>query len=160
MKTLESFLRKFAWLGLVSLCLTALVSTSSVAETLNYRLKWLFNASVIGDIYADVHGYFKEAGLDITVKPGGPERDSIKELELGQASFGVASADQVIRALSKGAPVVVIAQEGQAMPFDVDVEPVRLAGETVAEVLGEVRRQLVHLFPRQSPPQLDHHGSV
>lgn len=117
MKTRESFLRKFAWLGLVSLCLTALVSTSSVAESLNYRLKWLFNASVVGDIYADVHGYFKEAGLDITVKAGGPERDAIKELELGQASFGVASADQVIRALSKGAPVVVIAQIFQVNPL-------------------------------------------
>jgi len=117
MKTLKSLLKKGAWQGLVSICLAALLSSSAVAEPLNYRLKWLFNASVVGDIYADVHGYFKEAGLDITVKPGGPERDAIKELELGQASFGVASADQVIRALSKGAPVVVIAQIFQVNPL-------------------------------------------
>lgn len=87
MKTLKSLLKKGAWQSLVSICLAALLTSSAVAEPLNYRLKWLFNASVVGDIYADVHGYFKEAGLDITVKPGGPERDAIKELELGLFPF-------------------------------------------------------------------------
>jgi NitT/TauT family transport system substrate-binding protein len=86
-------------------------------EPAAYRLKWLFNASVIGDIYADVHGYFKEAGLDVEVKEGGPERDAIRELELGYAQFGVASADQVIRAMSKGSPVVVVAQLFQINPL-------------------------------------------
>ncbi|MBW2512943.1 MAG: ABC transporter substrate-binding protein [Deltaproteobacteria bacterium] len=87
------------------------------AETVNYRLKWLFNASVIGDIYADVQGHFKAQGLEVAVKEGGPERDAIRELELGYASFGVASADQVIRALAKGSPVVVIAQLFQINPL-------------------------------------------
>ena len=87
------------------------------AEQLTYRLKWLFNASVVGDLYADAHGDFAAAGLDVTIKAGGPERDAIKELELGQAQFGVASADQVIRALAKGSPVVVIAQLFQDNPL-------------------------------------------
>lgn len=107
-----------AWLlGIFMIGLTAFSPETVSAESLNYRLKWILNASVVGDIYADVHGYFKKAGLDITVKPGGPERDAIKELELGQAAFGVASADQVIRAMSKGAPVVVIAQIFQVNPM-------------------------------------------
>ena len=92
-------------------------STVYAADSLNYRLKWLFNTSVVGDIYADVHGYFKREGLDVTVKAGGPERDAIRELELGYAQFGVASADQVIRALSKGARVVVLAQLFQVNPL-------------------------------------------
>src|SRR5210317_567556 len=87
------------------------------AEKINYRLKWIFNTSVVGDLYADVRQEFKAAGLDVTVKPGGPERDAIKELELGQAQFGVASADQVIRAMAKGSPVVVIAQLFQINPL-------------------------------------------
>jgi NitT/TauT family transport system substrate-binding protein len=87
------------------------------AEKLTYRLKWLFNTSVVGDLYADVRQEFAAAGLDVTVKPGGPERDAIKELELGQAQFGVASADQVIRAMAKGSPVVVIAQLFQINPL-------------------------------------------
>lgn len=86
-------------------------------KTINYRLKWLINASVAGDIYADTYGFFKEQGLDVKVKPGGPERDAIRELELGYAQFGVASADQVIRAIEKGASVVVIAQLFQTNPL-------------------------------------------
>jgi NitT/TauT family transport system substrate-binding protein len=83
----------------------------------SYRLKWLFNTSVAGDIYADAHGFFKKEGLEVEVKEGGPERDAIKELEMGHAQFGVASADQVIRAVSKGSPIVVAAQLFQANPL-------------------------------------------
>jgi len=86
-------------------------------EQLNYRLKWLYNASVVGDIYALDHGFFAKAGLTVNVKEGGPERDAIRELELGHAQFGVASADQVIRAIEKGSPVVVIAQLFQINPL-------------------------------------------
>ncbi len=87
------------------------------ASEVNYRLKWLFNASVAGDIYADVKGFFKDAGLVVNVKEGSPEKNAINELELGHAEFGVASADQVIRALDKGADVYVIAQLFQVSPM-------------------------------------------
>jgi len=86
-------------------------------KKVSYRLKWLFNASVAGDIYADVNGFFKKEGLEVEVKEGGPERDAIKELEMGHAQFGVASGDQVIRAISKGSPIVVLAQLFQANPL-------------------------------------------
>lgn len=88
------------------------------AETkLDYRLKWLFNTSVAGDIYADAKGFFKAEDLAVAVKEGSPEKDAIKELELGYADFGVASADQVIRALDKGADIYVIAQLFQVSPM-------------------------------------------
>ena len=90
---------------------------AAAAEKVNYRLKWLFNASVVGDVYADAHHHFEKQGLKVAVKEGGPERDAIRELELGRAQFGVASADQVIRALAKGADVVVIAQLFQINPL-------------------------------------------
>lgn len=86
-------------------------------EKVTYRLKWLINASTAGDVFADRQGFFSREGLDVTVKPGGPERDAIRELELGYAHFGVASADQVIRALAKGASAVVIAQLFQVNPL-------------------------------------------
>jgi len=84
---------------------------------LNYRLKWLFNVSVAGDIYADAKGYFKDAGLIVNVKEGSPEKNAINELELKRADFGVASADQVIRALDKGAKIFVVAQLFQINPM-------------------------------------------
>lgn len=106
------------------------------ADPVAYRLKWLFNSSVVGDLYADVHGYFADRGLDVTVKAGGPERDAIKELELGQAQFGVASADQVIRALAKGSPVVVLAQLFQVNPLQWIYRASRPPIEALADLRG------------------------
>lgn len=106
----------FICLGLGLSFLNDAVQAAEIPK-LNYRLKWLKNISVIGDLYADSKGYFSEAGLNVTVKSGGPERDAIRELELGLTDFGVASADQLIRALSKGAKVVVLAQFFQTNPL-------------------------------------------
>ncbi|WDP83943.1 MAG: ABC transporter substrate-binding protein [Desulfobacter sp.] len=103
-------------LGIMVLVL-ALVPLAQAGNRLNYRLKWLFNTSVAGDIMADAGGFFAREGLDVRVKEGGPEKNAIKELELGYADFGVASADQVIRALDKGADVVVLAQLFQVNPM-------------------------------------------
>ena len=104
---------------LVLFLFAALFTVASHADEteLNYRLKWLFNTSVAGDIYADAKGYFKEAGLKVTVKEGSPEKNAITELELGHTDFGVASADQVIRALDKGAKILVLAQLFQVNPM-------------------------------------------
>lgn len=86
-------------------------------EKIVYRLKWLINASTAGDVFALNQGFFSREDLEVAVKAGGPERDAIRELELGYAQFGVASADQVIRALAKGASVVVLAQLFQVNPL-------------------------------------------
>ena len=86
-------------------------------EKVVYRLKWLINASTAGDVFALDQGFFSREGLAVAVKAGGPERDSLRELELGYAQFGVASADQVIRALAKGASVIVLAQLFQVNPL-------------------------------------------
>ncbi|MCU0561076.1 MAG: ABC transporter substrate-binding protein [Desulfobacterales bacterium] len=92
--------------------------TNEKLEEVNYRLKWLYNVSTVGDLYADARGHFERNGLKVHVKPGGPERDALKELELGHAQFGVASADQVFRAVAKGAPIVVLAQLFQVNPLN------------------------------------------
>ncbi|NPA94662.1 MAG: ABC transporter substrate-binding protein [Thermodesulfobacteria bacterium] len=82
-----------------------------------YRLKWLFNASTAGDLWAKEKGIFQQHGLDVDLKEGGAEQDAIEEIELGRAQFGVASADQVLRAVSKGADVLVLAQIFQVNPL-------------------------------------------
>ncbi len=108
------------WLApLVALGIFFFAASVQAAGTihLNYRLKWLFNTSVAGDIFAADQGYFTAVGLEVRVKEGSPEKNAIKELELGYADFGVASADQVIRALDKGADVVVLAQLFQVNPM-------------------------------------------
>jgi len=84
---------------------------------ITYRLKWLYNASTAGDLWAKEKGLFKARGLLVQVKEGGAEQDAIEEIELGRAQFGVASADQVLRAISRGADVLVLAQIFQINPL-------------------------------------------
>lgn len=130
----------FIAVAAIVIIITACNRTQETAEPLTYRLKWLFNISVIGDLYANVHGFFQERGLQVTIKEGGPELDAIKELELGHAHFGVASADQVIRAVSKGAPIVVVAQLFQVNPlqwiYRPDETPITQATDLKGKTLG------------------------
>ena len=117
--------------------LTACSENEQTLEEVNYRLKWLFNISVVGDIWADAHGNFERSGLKVTVKPGGPEKDAIKELEIGHAKFGVASADQVIRAVAKGSPIVVLAQLFQVNPLHWIYRPDRTGLTTPQDLKGK-----------------------
>lgn len=119
---MKNFFKKLIPLAMVVFMVIAISSCgpkneSSSVDPINYRLKWLFNISSAGDLWADVNGHFQRQGLTVNIKPGGPERDAIRELELGHAHFGVASADQVIRAVSKGSPVVVLVQLFQINPL-------------------------------------------
>jgi len=122
---------------LLVLVLSACSEKKQPLEEVNYRLKWLFNISVVGDIWADAHGNFERSGLKVTVKPGGPEKDAIKELEIGHAQFGVASADQVIRAVAKGSPIVVLAQLFQVNPLHWIYRPDRTPLKTPQDLKGK-----------------------
>jgi len=115
---------------------TACSKTEQPLEEVTYRLKWLFNISVVGDLWADAHGNFERNGLKVTVKPGGPEKDAIKELEIGHAQFGVASADQVIRAVSKGSPIMVLTQLFQVNPLHWIYRPERTPLQTPQDLKG------------------------
>ena len=125
--------------ALVLLVLAMFVATSAQAgEKVVYRLKWLRNISVVGALYAETHHLFEKAGLEVEVKAGGPERDAIRELELGYADFGEASADQVLRAGAKGAPVVVIAQLFQVNPLQWMYRPEEIQIKNLADLQGKV----------------------
>lgn len=102
-----------------------------------YRLKWLYNVSSAGSLYAQAGGIFAKHGLDVSIMEGSPERDAIKELELGHAQFGVASADQVLRARSKGAPVVVLAQLFQENPLIWIFRPKRVTIANAQDLRGK-----------------------
>lgn len=130
--------KRFRTACIVAVFLITLVMPgfSRADDLINYRLKWLINASVVGDVYAEIYEYFKTEGLSVKVKAGGPERDAIRELELGYAQFGVASADQVIRAVSKGASVVVLAQLFQVNPMQWIFRPDDITIKTLDDLKG------------------------
>ena len=131
--TLWLLLGALTWLMVLGAC----GEKKQPLEEVTYRLKWLFNISVVGDLWADAHGNFTRHGLKVNIKPGGPEKDAIKELEMGHAQFGVASADQVIRAVSKGSPIVVLAQLFQVNPLHWIYRPDRTPLRTPLDLKGK-----------------------
>ena len=117
---------------------TLCISSAHANEKVTYRLKWIYNVSVVGALYAETHHMFDKAGLEVDVKAGGPERDAIRELELGYADFGAASADQVLRARAKGSPVVVIAQLFQVNPLQWIYRPSDVRIGKLSDLKGKV----------------------
>jgi NitT/TauT family transport system substrate-binding protein len=102
------------------------------------RLKWLFNVSVAGELWALETGLFQEEGLKVELREGGPEQDAIKDIELGRAQFGVASADQVIRAVDKGAEIIVLAQVFQVNPLQWIYDASKLQIKDPSDLKGHI----------------------
>jgi ABC-type nitrate/sulfonate/bicarbonate transport system substrate-binding protein len=91
-------------LGLSSLCASAYAD-----EGITLRLKWLNQAQFAGFYVAQEKGYYKSAGLDVNIQPGGPDFPAVQMVTGGNEQFGVTGADQILIARSKGVPVVALA---------------------------------------------------
>ncbi len=104
------------------------------------RLKWLYNASFAGPLWAQARGLFYDRGLKVTIKEGGIQQNAIQDLLLGRAQFAVASADQVIRAASQGAQLVVLAQIFQKNPLQwiyfADKEKINSPKDLIGKTIG------------------------
>jgi NitT/TauT family transport system substrate-binding protein len=136
MKNKEGTIIRLTWFLWLAVTLTT--NTAYAEDRVIYRLKWLYNVSAVGALYANANHLFDKAGLSVTIKSGGPELDAIRELELGHADFGEASADQVIRAKAKGSPVVVIAQLFQVNPLQWIYRPGEIHIQNLSDLEGKV----------------------
>jgi NitT/TauT family transport system substrate-binding protein len=86
-------------------------------EAITIRLKWLHQAQFAGYYVAKEKGYYKAAGLDVTIEPGGPDFPAVQMVAGGNEQFGVTGADQILIARGKGVPVVALAVFYRKNPF-------------------------------------------
>jgi NitT/TauT family transport system substrate-binding protein len=75
------------------------------AETIDLALNWFPEAEHGGYYAALVNGYYKEAGLNVRILPGGPDAPVMSRVASGQVTFGVENADGVVFGRAEGAPV-------------------------------------------------------
>lgn len=73
------------------------------------RLKWLNQAQFAGFYFAKEANFYKDAGLDVTINPGGVDFPAVQMVTGGSEQFGVTAADQLLLAREKGIPVVCLA---------------------------------------------------
>jgi len=79
-------------------------------DKVSLQLKWVTQAQFAGYYAAKEKGYYEEEGLDVTIKPGGPEITP-EQVVLGkQADFGVDWLPSLLSFRDKGNDLVNIAQ--------------------------------------------------
>lgn len=99
---------------LASLMLAAAVSLTAMqaaaADKVTLQLKWVTQAQFAGYYVAKDKGYYKEEGLDVDIKPGGPDIAPPQVLAGGGADVIVDWMPSALATREKGVPLVNIAQ--------------------------------------------------
>ncbi|MFC5468011.1 ABC transporter substrate-binding protein [Cohnella suwonensis] len=69
-----------------------------------------------GQYAALMKDFYKEAGLDMTIEPGGPQINPVQLLTSGKVQFAMSKADDLLIARAEGVPVVALAGIFQKTP--------------------------------------------
>ncbi len=96
-------------LGL-SLALAGLMGSAQAADKFTVQLKWLPQAQFAGYYVAQAKGFYKEADLDVTIKPGGPDISPPQVLAANGADLTVDWMPSALAAREAGAPLVNVSQ--------------------------------------------------
>lgn len=95
----------------VAACALALGSTAAqAADHITLQLKWVTQAQFGGYYVAKDKGYYEEEGLDVEIKPGGPDVAPAQVIAGGGADVIVDWMPSALASREKGLPLVNIAQ--------------------------------------------------
>ncbi|TCO70288.1 ABC transporter substrate-binding protein [Rhodovulum euryhalinum] len=83
---------------------------AQAADDLTLQLKWVTQAQFAGYYVALDQGFYEEEGLEVTIKPGGPDIAPVQVLLGGGADVMVDWMPSALAAREAGAPIVNIAQ--------------------------------------------------
>jgi NitT/TauT family transport system substrate-binding protein len=101
---------KKLFLATAALAIGLSASVASAAEKVTLQLKWVTQAQFAGYYVAKDKGFYTEAGLDVTIKPGGPDIAPPQVIAGGGADVIVEWMPAALAAREKGVPLVNIAQ--------------------------------------------------
>ena len=100
-----------------------------------FQSDWFPQAEHGGFYQALVKGYYREAGLEVEILPGGPGAAIKLSVSKGTADFGMYRSDDVIVAASRGMPLVIV---GAVLQHDPEALLVRASSsvKTLADLNG------------------------
>ena len=94
----------------LALALAGAIGSAHAADKFTVQLKWLPQAQFAGYYVAQAKGFYKDAGLDVTIKPGGPDIAPPQVLAASGADLAVDWMPSALAAREAGAPLVNVAQ--------------------------------------------------
>lgn len=101
----------FKWTQTLAAVALAIGGVSAqAAEKVTVQMKWVPQAQFAGYYVAQAKGYYKEAGLDVTIKPGGPDVSPVQVIAGKSADAIVNWMPDALAAREAGVPLVNIAQ--------------------------------------------------
>ena len=95
---------------MTALALLAMAAAAQAQEKFTVQLKWVPQAQFAGYYVAAAKGYYKAEGLDVTIKPGGPDVSPVQVLAGNQADAVVNWMPDALASREAGVPLVNIAQ--------------------------------------------------
>ena len=121
--------------GLALLTALAFSTPSAALEEVTLQLKWTHQFQFAGYYMALEKGYYRDAGIDLRVKVGGPAVDVVSEVLAGRADFGVGTSSLLLD-YAEGKPVVVIGVIYQHSPLVLAVRADQTA-QRIEDLVGK-----------------------
>jgi NitT/TauT family transport system substrate-binding protein len=91
-------------------CGVSLASGAYAADKVTIQLKWVTQAQFAGYYVAAAKGIYKDAGLDVTINPGGPDVAPPQVIAGGGADVVIDWMPSALASREKGVPLVNISQ--------------------------------------------------
>ena len=92
------------------------LSSASAMEKVTLQLKWVHQFQFAGYYAALQQGYYRDAGLDVSIVPATPGSDPALAVIDGKAEYGVGTSSLLIQR-NAGKPVVILAVIFQHSPY-------------------------------------------
>lgn len=113
---LKSIIKPVARAAAAALCLGTLITGVQAQEKFIYQTNWYAQAEHGGFYQAVATGLYQKAGLDVTIKAGGPQLNSLQLMAAGQADCMMSTDFAMLIARNTGVPVVTVASVFQKDP--------------------------------------------
>ena len=120
-------------------------------------LNWYVYSEHAPFFLGKARGYFEQEGIDLDIQEGRGSGVTVQAVAAGTATFGYADVPTMIKAASKGAPVMAVGVALQTSPMSVMGfaernirKPADIKGKTVAVTPGDSMSQIWPLFLKKT----------
>jgi len=132
--------RKLLAIGTAGLAASAFGLRATRAQSaIGLQLSWLHSVQFAGSYIAQERGWWRDAGLDVSLFQGGPNAPVEPPVVSGTALVGISAADYTAAAVEQGAPFKILTVAMQKNPFviaSLPANPVREPADMVGKRIG------------------------